>query len=535
MTTNAQTSGADLFAAAARALKDRVDEVNRLNVFPVPDGDTGTNMSLTMDAVMADLERLGPDAPIAEIASAITHGSLMGARGNSGVILSQMLRGLCEVAATATAFTPETVAAALERSQVVAFQAVRKPVEGTMLTVLKDAAIAARAAVGSEASLDDFLDIVVQAAYDSVKRSPDLLPVLKENGVVDAGGFGLAILMEGFVAALEGHDFRERDISTGEGPLSVVPVDDWNDEEYLYCTEFLLHGAEVDRSVIEEYVAEKGGSELVVGDRETYKIHVHTDEPGTVLTWATGLGEVSEVHVNNMRRQTADRTEGIKRDKAPSKPVGFVAVAAGDGLRDILTSLGADVVVDGGQTMNPSTAELLEAVSRVDAASVVILPNNRNIIMAAQQVINLADRPVAVVPTTAIPQAFAALLAYDGSETLEDVAAAMEEAARAVRAAEITTAIKDSTGKAGVIKTGQVIGIVDHEIEVIGETIQQVALDVVRVIADGGETLTVLAGEDLSDDELDALVSRLEAEYPKLEVEGHRGGQPVYPVLLAVE
>lgn len=535
MTTNAQTSGADLFAAAARALKDRIEEVNRLNVFPVPDGDTGTNMSLTMDAVMIDLERLGPDAPIPDIATAITHGSLMGARGNSGVILSQMLRGMCEVAATATTFTPETIASALERSQVVAFQAVRKPVEGTMLTVLKDAATAARMAVGSEASLDDFLDLVVQAAYESVKRGPELLPVLKENGVVDAGGFGLAILMEGFVAALEGHEFRDRDISTSGAPLSVAPVDDWNDEEYLYCTEFLLHGAEVDRGVIEEYVAEKGGSELVVGDRETYKVHVHTDEPGTVLAWATGLGEVSEVHINNMRRQTADRTEGIKREQAPSKPVGFVTVAAGDGLREILSSLGADVVVSGGQTMNPSTAELLEAVSRVDAASVVILPNNRNIIMAAQQVIGLADRPVAVVPTTAIPQAFAALLAYDGSDVLADVVAAMDEAAAAVRSAEITTAIKDSTGKAGPIKTGQVIGIVDHEIEVIGETIEQVAVDVVGVIDQGGETLTVLAGVDLSDDALDALVGRLQSAYPKLEIEAHRGGQPVYPVLLAVE
>ncbi len=535
MTTNQHPGGAELFAAAARALKERVEEVNRLNVFPVPDGDTGTNMSLTMDAVLNDLAHLAPDAPVAAIAPAITHGSLMGARGNSGVILSQMLRGLCEVAAKATAFTPETVASALERSQTVAFQAVRKPVEGTMLTVLKDAATAARAAVGAESSLDDFLDIVVQAAYDSVKRGPDLLPVLKENGVVDAGGFGLAILMEGFVAALEGHEFRERDITTSEGPLSVVPVDDWNDEEYLYCTEFLLHGAEVDRSVIEEYVAEKGGSELVVGDRETYKIHVHTDEPGTVLAWATGLGEISEVHVNNMRRQTADRTEGLMREKAPAKPVGFVAVAAGEGLAEILASLGADVVVSGGQTMNPSTAELLEAVGQVDAASVIILPNNRNIIMAAQQVIGLADRPVAVVPTTAIPQAFAALLAYDGSDVLADVAAAMQAAADEVRCAEITTAIKDSNGKAGAIKAGQVIGIVDHEIEVVGESMEQVAIEVVRMIRGDGETLTILAGEDFTDEALEALVGNMEEQFPSLEVEGHRGGQPVYPVLLAVE
>jgi len=535
MTTDVHIGGQELFAAAAAALKERVEEVNRLNVFPVPDGDTGTNMSLTMDAVLNDLAKLPADAPISDVAAAITHGSLMGARGNSGVILSQMLRGLCEVAGRATAFTPDTVATALERAVVVAFQAVRKPVEGTMLTVLKDASVAARSAVGSEASLNEFLDLVVQAAYDSVRRGPDLLPVLKENGVVDAGGFGLAILMEGFVAALEGHGFRERDITLRTGPLSIVPVDDWNDEEYLYCTEFLLHGVEADRRVIEEYISSQGGSELVVGDRETYKVHVHTDEPGAVLTWATHLGEVSEVHVNNMRRQTAERTSGLKREADPAKPVGFVAVAAGDGLAEILTSLGADVVVSGGQTMNPSTAELLEAVGRVDAASVVILPNNRNIIMAAQQVIGLADRPVAVVPTTAVPQAFAALISYDGSGDLDEITKTMTQAARSVRTAEITTAVKDSNGKAGAIQTGQVIGIVDHEIEVIGDDVMQVASDVVDVIRGDGEVLTVLAGEEMSDDTLDALVKALSKRYPELEVVGHRGDQPVYPVLLAVE
>jgi hypothetical protein len=528
-------TAAQLFSDAAKALKDRVEEVNRLNVFPVPDGDTGTNMSLTLDAVNDDLARLAPDAPIADVAAAITHGSLMGARGNSGVILSQMLRGVCEVAAHATEFTPEVVASALERAVVVAFQAVRKPVEGTMLTVLKDAATAARAGVNAGLALEEFLDAVVQAAFESVRRGPELLPVLKENGVVDAGGLGLAILMEGFVAAFEGHEVREHAIATAAAPLTVQPVDDWSDEEYLYCTEFLLHGAEVDKSVVEEYVATQGGSELVVGDRDTYKVHVHTDDPGAVLSWALGLGEVSEVHVNNMRRQTKARTDAIRRDAAPSKPIGFVAVAAGDGLADILRSLGADVIVNGGQTMNPSTAELLEAVERVDAGAVGILPNNRNIVMAAQQVVSVAGRPVAVVPTTAVPQAFAALLAYDGTDDLESAVAAMTEAAQAVRTAEVTVAVKDSKGKAGPITAGQVIGIVDHEIEVIGEDIADVTLEVVGRIAEGGETLTVLAGADLDDDALERLVERLAEHYPALEVEGHRGGQPLYPVIVSVE
>lgn len=524
-----------LFAAAAQALRERVDEVNRLNVFPVPDGDTGTNMMLTLDAVQADLARLSPDPTVADVCGAITHGSLMGARGNSGVILSQMLRGLCEVAGSASELGPETIAAALERSQTVAFQAVRKPVEGTMLTVLKDAAHAARAGVSAGLQLDELLDAVVQAAFESVRHGPELLPVLKENGVVDAGGFGLAILAEGFVAALAGHEVREHDITLATAGLTVQPVDDWSDQEYLYCTEFLLHGAQVEQGVIAEYVSGKGGSELIVGDQTTYKIHVHTDEPGTLLSWATGLGQVSDVHINNMRRQTAERTSGIRRAAAPSKQIGFVAVAAGDGLAEILTSLGADEVVSGGQTMNPSTAELLEAVKRVDAASVVVLPNNRNIIMAAQQVVGVAEVPVAVVPTTSVPQAFAALLAYDGSDDLDRVAEELATAALGVRTAEVTTAVKDSKGKVGKIKKGQVIGIIDHEIEVVGSDIAQVTLDVVRLIADGGETMTVLAGEDLDDSALTALVGQLQAEHPDVEVEGHRGGQPLYPVIVSVE
>ena len=524
-----------VFGAVTHALKNKVDEVNRLNVFPVPDGDTGTNMTLTLDAVMADLGRLPGDAGLPEVCAAITHGSLMGARGNSGVILSQMLRGLCEVAGSATAMTPEVVASALSRATQVAYQAVRKPVEGTMLTVLRDASEAATAELGAGLQLSAFLDAVVEAAFESVRRGPDLLPVLKENGVVDAGGFGLAILAEGFVAALEGHEYREHDVATASAPLAVVPANDWDDEEYLYCTEFLLHGVEADRSFIEEFVGDHGGSELVVGDRTTYKIHVHTDEPGVVLTWATGLGEVSEVHINNMRRQTAERSAGLAAEGAPMRDIGFVAVAAGDGLAEILSSLGVDVVVNGGQTMNPSTADLLEATTRVHASSVVILPNNRNIVLAAQQVTAVADRPVAVVPTTSVPQAFAAMLAYDGSDDLEAVAADMVDAANAVRTAEVTTAVKDSKGKAGDISAGQVIGIVDHEIEVIGSDIADVTSETVKLIVDDGETITLLGGADLSDADLAALGARLADEYPDLDVEYHRGDQPVYPVIVAVE
>ncbi|MHB1340265.1 MAG: DAK2 domain-containing protein [Coriobacteriia bacterium] len=538
MTDKTAPSANSLIHAAADALKQRKEEINRLNVFPVPDGDTGTNMSLTMDAVMTDLSALGHAATLADVCRAVAHGSLMGARGNSGVILSQILRGMCDVVGSADAITSEVLVEALQRSVTVAFQAVRKPVEGTMLTVLKDSAEAATSAVDSGATLDDVLDIVVKAAFDSVKRTPDLLPVLKEHGVVDAGGFGLAILFEGFVAGLDGHEFSERDIALATGELIVSPVDDWDDEEYLYCTEFLLYGSDAEKAFLVDWVSEHGGSELVVGDTETYKIHVHTNDPGEVLSWATSLGDVAEVHINNMRRQTAERTEQLKAEpakSAPAKPVGFVAVAAGKGLADILTSLGVDQVVSGGQTMNPSTAELLEAAQSVDAERIVLLPNNRNIVMAAQQVIGLDARPVAVVPTTSVPQAFTALLAFDASVPFEDAVAAMTEAAMAVRTGEITTAVKDAKGKVGPIKEGQVIGIADHEIEVVGDSIVDVALDLIGLLAGDAETLTILAGEDLDEDALAELARRAEEAHPDIEVETHHGGQPLYPVIFALE
>ncbi|MDI6844119.1 MAG: DAK2 domain-containing protein [Anaerosomatales bacterium] len=540
MTKTADTPlASDLIRCAAAALEERKEEINRLNVFPVPDGDTGTNMSLTMQAVIAELDALPPFPALADVCKAVTHGSLMGARGNSGVILSQMLRGLCEVVGQADSVDADLVVAALKRSVEVSFQAVRKPVEGTMLTVLKDMHEAASSARAAGADLDEVLDAAVRAAFDSVRRGPDLLPVLKEHGVVDAGGFGLAILAEGFVTGLEGHEFSERDIALAAGELTVTPVDDWDDQEYLYCTEFLLHGADAEKSFLEEWISSIGGSELVVGDRDTYKIHVHTDRPGDVLSWATSLGEVSEVHINNMRRQTAERSQKIGAEQRPaaqpSKPFGFVAVASGDGIAEILRSLGVDKIVNGGQTMNPSTAEIAAAVSEVDADAVIILPNNKNIVMAAQQAVSVSDRPIGVVPTTSVPECFAALLAFDPHASLEENVEAMAEAASAVVTAEVTTAVKDAKSPAGDIKKGQVIGIADHEIVVIGEDVSAVGLELIRKLSGGRETLTVLAGEGFSDEDLEAFTRAVSEEFPHLEIDAHRGGQPLYPLVLGIE
>ncbi|NTU70337.1 MAG: DAK2 domain-containing protein [Coriobacteriia bacterium] len=534
---------ATLVSSAAAALKERKEEVNRLNVFPVPDGDTGTNMSLTMDVVVAEVAALPADADTAAACHAITHGSLMGARGNSGVILSQILRGLCEGIDGAASADSELLATALERSVTVAFQAVRKPVEGTILTVLRDAATAARHAADQHLELSDALRQVSAASFDSVRRTPELLPVLKENGVVDAGGFGLAILIEGFVAAALGEKIAIADVSSLSAPiLSVDPVDDWDDDEYLYCTEFLLFGEGIDSEAVHDYVAGVGGSELVVGSGGEFKVHVHTNDPGSVLAYMTGIGEVSDVHIHNMRRQSQDRDEGLAKEKSAAapkelKPVGFVAVAAGEGLAEILGSLGVDLVVSGGQTMNPSTKDLADAIAQVPAKTVIVLPNNKNIIMAAQAAASVAQKPVGVVPTTSVPQAFSAMLGYDGvEEDPEAIVAEMTEAAQAVRTGEVTTAVKDAKGKAGAIKAGQVIGISDHEIEIVGDDVASVASGLATLLlSDGAETLTLLAGEDFDDDSLAALADAIEAANPGIDVEALRGEQPLYPVLMSAE
>jgi DAK2 domain fusion protein YloV len=530
-------SAADLIASAARALKNHREEINRLNVFPVPDGDTGTNMSLTMDAVLTEVGKIVPGTDLVEVCRAVTHGSLMGARGNSGVILSQILRGLCEPLCEAQTVDAALVAECLDRAVTVAFQAVRRPVEGTMLTVLRDMAEAAKPAAEGDLELNAVLETVVDAAYESVKRTPDLLPVLKEAGVVDAGGYGLAILAEGFAGGLAGHGLRAFDVSVVSAPVLTpdFPENDWDDQEYLYCTEFMLYGQDLDRVSIEDYLVSIGGSQLVVGSPDQLKIHVHTNEPQQALSHALGLGEISDVHIHNMRRQTEARADTLRAEAAARKPLGFVAVAAGDGLAEILRSLGVDEVVSGGQTMNPSTAELLEAIERVPASSVIVLPDNRNIILAANQTVGVAGKPVGVVPTTSVPEAFTALLVADPTAPLEANVTAMTEAAESVRTGEITTAVKDSKGKAGPIKAGQIIGISDHEIEVVGEDLKDVALRLLDVIALDGETLTLLAGSDLDEATFDEICRAARSAHPELEVEAHRGDQPLYPLVMAVE
>jgi len=529
-------------AAASKTLSERKDEINRLNVFPVPDGDTGTNMSLTLETVVENLAKLPIGAEGAEIRKAITTGALMGARGNSGVITSQILRGLCE-GSVGQKLDAAGIDAAFSSAVEVAFQAVRKPVEGTILTVLRDSAAAAKRARKKKLSPEEALSSVVEEAYASVQRTPDLLPVLKENGVVDAGGFGLAIFFDAFASALTGREGPLGDelaFARSAAPkVEIEQINDWEGSAYRYCTEFLVHSDDVDADAAKEFLPTMGDCDLMVGMHPNFKVHVHTNRPDEVLGWFLDHGaQISEVHIHNMQLQSAARTDALAAEEAAErKPLGFVAVAAGEGNARILESLGVDVVVSGGQTMNPSTKDLLDAVGAVNAEAVIILPNNKNIIMAAQSACDLSDTPCAVVPTKSVPEAFAALFGFDEGAGLEENVESMTEAYAEVRTGEVTRAIKDSKdAHDNPIKEGDVIGIADGSIEAVGSSVDDVVLSLLAAMgAEEADTLTILAGEDLSDEAFGGLVERIEGAFGELEVDAHRGDQPLYPVVMSVE
>ena len=551
------------FPVAAKAVADKAEEINKLNVFPVPDGDTGTNMSLTLGTVVQEVQALPADASMADVAKAITHGSLMGARGNSGVITSQILRGLAEGLVSAhDPVTTADVAAALRNSVKVAFKAVRKPVEGTILTVIRDVSARAGRAEKEKMPVSEALEALVVEAYESVARTPDLLPVLKENGVVDSGAYGFATFLEAFVNAALGNGGKQlTDFDTTATPAEAHDVadarvqielnDDWEGSEFRYCNEFLFKAEKsFDPNEALSYLATLGDCELVVGSYPDFKVHVHSNEPNRVLEYMLRYGQIYNVFIHNMDIEAHDRTAKIAADQAaasakaeatpePKKPLGFVAVAAGDGEADILKSLGVDVVVSGGQTMNPSTADILDAVARANAESVIVLPDNGNIRMAAEAAAAASeDVKVVVVPTKTVPQAFAAMFAVDPEASAEENAEAMTEAIGEIRDGEVTHAVRDSQAADGSpIHAGDVMGIECGAITVVGSSVEQVTLDLIARMqeAEEGDTLTILAGSEMDDAAFKALCDRVEEAQPDLELDAHRGGQPLYPVIFSIE
>lgn len=527
---------------AAKTLDKRKEEINRLNVFPVPDGDTGTNMSLTLATVVEHLSKLPAGATSVDRRHAITTGALMGARGNSGVITSQILRGFCEGFEGHDEFDVVAIDDAFASAVEVAFKAVRKPVEGTILTVLHDTAAAAKKARKKKMDLEEAMQFIVSESYASVQRTPELLPVLRENGVVDAGGFGLAIFIDSFVAALTGRSEtvgEEFVTIPAEAPkVEIEQINDWEGSAYMYCNEFLVDSDTLNAEEALNFLSTMGDCELCVGSNPKFKVHVHSNHPDQVLAYFLQRGQISEVFIHNMKLQSEERTAKIEAEQTEEpKPIGFVAVAAGEGNARILESLGVDVVVSGGQTMNPSTKDLLDAVNKVNAESVIIFPNNSNIIMASQSCADVSEKPCGIVPTKSVPESFSVMFAFDEDASLEENVAEMTEALEDVKTGEITYAIKDAKdAHGGPIHDGDVIGIADGSIEVVSNSIEKATINLLHVMdADFADTLTILAGCDYSDEDFDALVAQIEEEFEDLEIDANRGEQPLYPIILSVE
>lgn len=531
----------DAVVVAAHALDERKEEINRLNVFPVPDGDTGTNMSLTVGSVENNLMALSANPSLDEVCHAITTGALMGARGNSGVITSQILRGICEGLKETEELNTSAIANIFAKSEEVAYKAVRKPVKGTILTVLSDCAVAAKKATEADMTIAQSLEFIVEESYSSVKRTPEFLPVLKENNVVDAGGFGLSIFLNAFVASYLGKSESLNltfDVSALSQPkVEIEQINDWEGSEYRYCNEFLVDSDTLNIEDALDFLHTMGDCELCVGATPKFKVHVHSNEPDKVLKYFLNLGQISEVHIHNMDLQSIDRAEKIAGEAKTEKELAIVAVCTGSGNEEILKSLGVDVVVSGGQTMNPSTKDLLDASKSQPAKSYIFLPNNKNIIMAAESACNLLDVPAKVVPTTSVPQAFSALFELNLDSDVEENAQNMASVLGDVVTGEVTTAIKDSRDDNGnPIKEGDVIGILDGKIIAVGSCVDDVVMDMLASANTSEfDTITLLAGSDYSDDELSDISDKIEETFVDLEVDAQRGDQPLYPLVFSLE
>ncbi|MFA5309577.1 MAG: DAK2 domain-containing protein [Dehalococcoidales bacterium] len=531
----------DMFSAATTWLEKSSADIDALNVFPVPDGDTGTNMMLTMRSTMEEAYR-APDHSASGVAHAMAKGALMGARGNSGVILSQMWRGLAEGLEGKESFTAADMAEALHKSAAVAYRGVSNPVEGTMLTVMKDAAIEAKKQV--KLGTDDIvtmLEATVNAAGDSVARTPRLLRVLKDAGVVDAGGQGIYTILEGALRYLKGETelmrLRKPQIIVSEMPLTApLPQTAGVDEvPFGYCTEFLVKGKDLDPEVIRKRLEKKGESLIVVGDEAAVRIHIHTLEPGNIIQLATKLGTLHQMSIRNMDEQHQDFLE-MQKERMPTTDTSVIAVASGDGLKDVFGSLGAAAVVSGGQTMNPSTKDILLAVESTASDNVIILPNNKNIILTAEQVQSLTQKKVKVVPTRTIPQGVVALLAFDYEADFKANAEIMEKALSSVKTIEVTRAVRATKINGLQIKRRQPIGLLDDALVAAGET----DLDVINKImakinTKNAEVVTIYYGAETPVEEAEQVSAAITEQYSHLQIELIKGNQPHYSYIISVE
>jgi uncharacterized protein len=525
-----------LVGAALASLEASRGRIDDLNVYPVPDGDTGTNLTLTVRAV-ADAVASADATDRPALAHTVARAALMGARGNSGVILSQIVRGVADVLAESTnGVDPPLAARALRGASDAAYRAVRRPVEGTMLSVIRQLAEEAELRAEEPDRLGDLLVELVRHGDEAVARTPEQLDVLREAGVVDAGGAGLVELLRGLAGVVSGETVPAAPEASSEvaGPEAIH----LEPSRYRYCTVFVVEGEALDRDELEARLEPLGDSLVVVGDRSAIKVHVHTDDPGVALSLGTAAGTIEGIEIANMHEQQERRDRWLSLVPAARTRTGVVAVAAGEGNRRLFETLAQPVgpirVVEGGQTANPSTAELLAALKELEADEAIILPNNPNVRLAAEQAAGAAESPVLVVPTDSVPAGLAALVAYDGGRGADENAAGMAEVAAAVAAGEVTRASRDVELGGVAIRRGDWLGLADGDPVAGGAEFADVAFDVVaRLVEQPRTLLTLLTGAEPPP--LEGLLERLAAVHPQLEVEVHEGGQPHYPLLLGAE
>lgn len=519
-------------------LEHNRDQVDLLNVFPVPDGDTGTNMYLTLLAAAKEGEKNNQET-LGKVAKAISLGSLMGARGNSGVIMSQIFRGIAKIMEGKKEASAVELAQAFRAGSDTAYKAVMKPVEGTILTIIREIARVCEKEAQEGNDILGSLLAGVEQGYKTLEKTPTMLPILKEAGVVDAGGRGLLFFLEGFIEGLA----QDKEIALDTYKERIIPARDDKAQldmlelTFNYCTEVLIKGQNLDTGDISDHLNPLGDSMLVVGDDDMVKVHIHSNHPGKVLETCLQFGSLSDIKVNNMLEEVHEQRnlwEEVKAQKA--RKIGLVAVAVGDGIIRMLKSLGVDEVVQGGQSMNPSTQDLLNACQEVDAEQIIILPNNGNIIMAAEQVKHLCEKQVEIVPTRSIMQAISALIAYNSEGNLEQVVSAMNQEFQSIAYAEVTYAVRDSSVNGLDIKEGDIIGIINGKISIQGPAVPTMVLDLLeKMQAQDCELLTLFYGEDIQEHDAMLLKGRIMGKYPDSEVEMHYGGQPHYSYLLSVE
>ena len=533
---------------AMHHLTKHKENINALNVFPVPDGDTGTNMQLTFSSGANEVKNID-SKKIGEITKRLAKGLLMGARGNSGVILSQLFRGFAKDTEMKDQLNATDFSSALKKGVETAYQAVMKPVEGTILTVAKDAAEKAVNVAKETNNITDVMKETLEAAKASLNRTPDLLPVLKEVGVVDSGGQGLVYIYEAFLAVLEGKAME--DVEHLEPSMEDLVSDHHQNVQsqisadeitYGYCTEFMIkrnESVEFDEQNYRAKLSEHGDSLLVISDEQLVKVHIHTEYPGEVMTYSQTFGELINIKIENMREQHAQIVQQEKSEENKDKErkrFGIITVAAGEGLIQLLKSLGATYVIHGGQTMNPSTEDFLKAIQEANAEKIFILPNNSNIIMAAQQAAEVAKEHVAIIPTKTIPQGIASLFVFNEDNDFETNERDMTDAIKRIKSGQVTYAVRDTVVNDVMIKKGDYLSIFEKEIVATSsDRVQALKKLLQQMIDDESELVTIIYGEDVNAADVEAVEGLLENEFSDLEFEIHEGNQPVYSFIVAIE